>query len=121
MWRQARRRCSVRNACSRAKAPKTVKDLAVATHLYRIAQESVNNAIKHGHAKKIDVHLAVTAEKILLVVTDNGRGFVTSTRNPGMGLRTMQYRAGIIGATLLVQAKPGSGARIVCFLPRSGP
>ncbi|HWD20335.1 MAG TPA: response regulator [Verrucomicrobiae bacterium] len=100
---------------------KTVPDLTVATHLYRIAQESVNNAIKHGRAKKITVQLSVTSDKTLLTVTDDGQGFAPSARSPGMGLRTMQYRAGLIGATLLTQSKPGGGARIVCFLIRPSP
>ena len=96
-----------------------INDLAVATHLYRIAQESVNNAVKHGKAKNVQMQLSVSPEKLLLVVTDDGSGFTPSARSPGMGLRTMQYRAGIIGATLLVQSQPMRGARIVCFMARN--
>jgi hypothetical protein len=95
-----------------------VPDLSVATNLYRIAQEAVTNAIKHGKASNVQISLTNTNEKTLLSVSDNGVGI----RSPfpggtGMGMRTMQYRAGMIGATLLVQASGQGGTRILCFLP----
>jgi hypothetical protein len=94
----------------------SISDQAVATHLYRIAQEAVANAIKHGKAGAVEISLDNTNEQTVLAVTDNGTGFPSPVQaGSGMGLRTMQYRAGMIGATLLVQAPPEGGARILCF------
>jgi PAS domain S-box-containing protein len=97
-----------------------ISDQAVATHLYRIAQEAVSNAIKHGKASSIEISLSNTNDKILLAVTDNGIGLASPVQGgTGMGLRIMQYRAGIIGAMLLVQAQAKGGTRIVCFLQKA--
>ena len=93
-------------------------EIRVTTHLYRIAQEAVSNAVKHGKAKAIQISLSVQVGKFVLSVTDNGRGFDGQIRpDKGMGLRIMRYRAGIIGATVLIQAAPTGGVTIVCFLP----
>jgi PAS domain S-box-containing protein len=71
-----------------------------ASHLYRIAQEALTNASRHGHAALVDIHLKATGVRFLLCITDNGEGFhpPTSPYN-GMGLKIMKYRAGMIGAT----------------------
>lgn len=95
----------------------SIADKAVATHLYRIAQEAVTNAVKHGKASNIQISLTKAADKIVLAVSDDGVGFKPGHQSgTGMGLRTMQYRAGIIGAALLVQTLTKGGTRIVCFL-----
>jgi two-component system, NarL family, sensor histidine kinase UhpB len=95
----------------------SISDQAVATHLYRIAQEAVTNAIKHGKAGAVEISLTNTDGKTLLSVSDNGIGFKpAAATGVGMGLRTMQYRAGIIGAALLVQAQAKGGTRVICFL-----
>jgi signal transduction histidine kinase len=96
----------------------SISDQAVATHLYRIAQEAVTNAIKHGKASGVEISLTNTNGKTLLAVSDNGIGFKApaAATGSGMGLRTMQYRAGIIGAALLVQAQAKGGTRVICFL-----
>ena len=97
-----------------------VFDKVVATHLYRIAQEAVTNAVKHGRASSVEIKLSHTNGKTLLAVNDNGVGFKHSTSShTGMGLRTMQYRAGIIGAALLVQSQATGGTRVLCFLQDS--
>ena len=101
-----------------SKAPSPELSQGAATHLYRIAQEAVTNAIKHGKAAAIKIALAPQQDMLVLTVTDNGTGFTAPIENsPGMGLRIMQYRAGIIGGSLLIQQHAGGGARIVCFLP----
>jgi PAS domain S-box-containing protein len=100
----------------------SISDKAVATHLYRIAQEAVANAIKHGKASTVEISLANTADKTVLSISDNGVGFKSPGQaGTGMGLRTMQYRAGTIGAALLVQTPTQGGTRIVCFLQNTGP
>jgi two-component system CheB/CheR fusion protein len=101
--------------------PVLISDQAAATHLYRIAQEAVSNAIKHGKASAVEISLSNANDKILLAVSDNGIGIRSQGRTAtGMGLRIMQYRAGMIGATLLVQSQGNGGTRIVCFLQKTG-
>jgi PAS domain S-box-containing protein len=99
----------------------SISDQAVATHLYRIAQEAVTNAIKHGKASVVEISLTKMNDQTLLAVGDNGIGIKAARPSGvGMGLRTMQYRAGLIGAALLVQAQVKGGTRILCFLPNAG-
>jgi PAS domain S-box-containing protein len=94
-----------------------VTELAVATHLYRIAQEAVANAIKHGRARSIEISLTRAADKIVLAVVDDGKGFGAAREaGGGMGLRTMRYRASLMGASLTVQSRPRGGTKVVCFL-----
>jgi signal transduction histidine kinase len=92
-----------------------VTDGMVATHLYRIAQEAINNALKHGAASRLLVSLKKIGDKVSLTISDNGAGFlIDSPQSRGMGLRTIAYRAGMIGAALEVRSKPGHGTRIIC-------
>jgi signal transduction histidine kinase len=70
-----------------------------ASHLYRIAQEALTNAARHGHATLVDIFLLVTRNTFLLYITDNGEGFrLPASPYSGMGLKIMKYRAGMIGA-----------------------
>jgi len=98
--------------------PAWLDDNFAATHLYRIAQEAVTNAIKHGHAREIRVQLSLTSGRIILKVSDNGAGFrPDGQRQRGMGLRIMEHRASVIGGTLRVQ--PGTqGVEVTCVLDR---
>jgi signal transduction histidine kinase len=93
-----------------------VKDHAIATHLFRIAQEAVSNAIRHGKATQILIELTEQPHgKIILAASDNGVGFFKTPPKPkGMGLQIMQSRAGMIGGTLLASNHPSGGASIVC-------
>jgi signal transduction histidine kinase len=86
-------------------------------HLYRIAQEAASNAIRHGHAHNIIISLDATSKSVMLTVTDDGTGMPMDARSKkGMGLRIMNYRAGMIGATFDIQNLPVGGARAVCVL-----
>jgi PAS domain S-box-containing protein len=97
--------------------PVAVRDNVVATHLYRIAQEAVSNAARHGRAKSIVVALDRTINGIRLSIRDDGLGFrVSPNRAGGMGLHIMRYRAELIGATLTIDVGKGSGARVTCLL-----
>ena len=90
-----------------------------ATQLYRIAQEAVNNALKHGKARIIAITLEDDAEGGLqLSVSDNGQGFDLHSRAEGLGLRAMRYRADLIGASLKIDSTPRKGTRVTCTLPR---
>jgi PAS domain S-box-containing protein len=92
-----------------------VKDLSVATHLYRIAQEAVSNAIRHGEATRIDIALVKTPQRVSLLVEDDGKGLPEqAARRRGMGLRIMRYRAGVIGGSLVVQKRKTGGTGVVC-------
>lgn len=94
-----------------------VADQAVATHLYRIVQEAVNNAVQHGQAQHITITLAALPKGFTLMVHDDGVGFPAVVTEPhGMGLRIMQHRARMIGATLEVQPGAPGGTGVICTL-----
>lgn len=100
----------------------TLPDLPepVAAHLYRIAQEAVNNAVRHGAPSRIWVRLAVDAEgTLVLEVEDDGRGLSESEIESGLGLRTMRHRANLIDGRLEIEVRDGGGTRIVCRAPKS--
>jgi two-component system CheB/CheR fusion protein len=96
--------------------PVRVGDAAVATHLFRIAQEAVSNAIRHGRADVITISLVADADEALLSITDNGSGFEEPKKDSGggMGLRIMKYRAGVIGGSLDVRPLNLRGAIVSC-------
>ena len=99
--------------------PVCIQDVTTATHLYRIAQEAVNNALKHGPAKKIDITLTERADGLELGVENNGRAIPPANRgNSGMGLNVMRYRAEMIGATLSIESGKRKGVRVTCTLGR---
>lgn len=105
------------NCTFRCDTPVSIRDNATATHLFRIAQEAVSNAIRHGQASAIEVTLRKANEKIMLAVNDNGRGLPESVaHHRGMGLHIMQYRAGMIRGSLTVQRLPQGGTSVVCSL-----
>ncbi len=87
----------------------------VAIHLYRIAQEALNNAIKHAKARDIMVRLTRTPGVITISVEDDGKGFdPLSVQTGGMGLRIMRYRAKMINGNLEVLKRPGGGTVVAC-------
>ena len=87
-----------------------VHDTAVATHLYRIAQEAVHNAIRHGKARNIGIRLDRTGALVALTIRDDGSGLPEEgLLHPGMGLRNMKYRASMLGGSLtLERGEPGA-------------
>jgi len=90
-------------------------DDAASTHLYRIAQEAISNAMRHGGANKITILLESEGSDAVLSVSDNGSGFGEPKKDRrGMGLRIMQYRAGMIGGTLEIGQGNGKGAVVAC-------
>ena len=101
--------------------PVTVSNNSAATHLYRIAQEAVNNALRHSQASEIILSLEQSGKEIVLEVRDNGIGIdvaysriAEATKDHGMGMRTMRYRAGIIGGTLQIERRKAGGTSIRC-------
>jgi PAS domain S-box-containing protein len=93
-----------------------LEDRAKMGHLFRIAQEAVNNAVKHSRATDVLIRLGRKGTALELEVRDNGRG-LPSARSPGMGLHMMNYRASVIGATLEVRSSGSGGVSVVCSLP----
>jgi len=92
----------------------------VEPELYRIAQEALNNVLKHAQAHAITLSLHQANGAIVLEVADDGRGFAMTTSPPrgGMGLRSMQERAAHLGGTLTIRSAPGAGTRVRVELPR---
>lgn len=89
-----------------------------AVHFYRIAQEAVSNAVKHGKASNIHIMLATGESQVRLRVTDDGVGFPEElARERGMGVNIMHYRARIIGGTLDIRRDPGGGTVVTCTMP----
>ncbi len=94
--------------------PVDVTDESVSTHLYRIAQEAVNNAIRHARARSIELRLDELAGKVSLSIRDDGAGF-DNTRpgfRSGLGLKTITYRAAIINCDLEIISSIGKGTII---------
>jgi PAS domain S-box-containing protein len=95
-----------------------VHDTAMATHLYHIAQEAVNNAIKHGHAKTILIRLFSGEREGTLVIEDDGVGIERPLApHSGVGLHIMNYRAGMIGGNLEVRREQPQGTAVTCRFP----
>lgn len=100
-----------------------IDDSTTATHIYRIAQEAVNNAVKHSKAKRVMISLTRDGEQVELAVRDDGVGLPDVQRGAGMGLRIMGYRAKMIGGSLRVDAAGGGGTVVRCSLqfPKTDP
>ncbi len=90
-----------------------------AMHLYRIAQEALTNAVRHGQATRIRLELWQDENGCGLRISDDGRGLPESPGG-GMGLRMMRYRAEMIGGTLKVRSAPGNGTVIQCVVEGAG-
>lgn len=102
---------------TRADMPTGVSE-STATHLYRIAQEAITNAVKHGNAKRIELACRREREQLVLTIADDGRGVcVTSVDAGGMGMHIMRYRARSIGGDLAVERRPGGGTLVKCCCP----
>jgi signal transduction histidine kinase len=99
-------------------APVLVHNSTAATHWYRIAQEAVSNAARHGQAREVEIELKERNGQIVLSVSDNGLGFPDALpKKNGMGLHLMRYRAGALGGHLSVEKRPGGGIRVLCSAP----
>jgi len=88
--------------------------------LYRIAQEAVSNALRHGAPQRVTLRLDVTAETATLEVTDDGCGFdvaAAESRRPGMGLFSMRERMALVEGWFDVASRPGEGTRVTAAVP----
>lgn len=109
-------RCTARIALS-GRIPEPSKS----NHLFRIAQEAVQNALKHSRAAELELAVSVDDEALELRVSDDGIGLIApdGTSRTGMGLRTMEYRARAIGASLQLEANKPRGTLVRCRLPHT--
>ena len=97
--------------------PVLVDDAATAIHLYRIAQEAISNAIRHGRAKRFIISFSEMEDVIVLAIKDDGCGLPSVLPvGKGMGLRIMKHRATMIGAGISVNLDPGGGTIVSCSL-----
>ena len=98
--------------------PVLIHDSTTASHLFRIAQEAVSNAIKHGKAKNILICLDASEDVTVLSVKDDGVGLPDPLpTNSGMGLHIMAHRAIMIGGTFKVRRVETGGTLLTCELP----
>jgi PAS domain S-box-containing protein len=110
---ESQSRCTF--ACT---GPTEVKHADTATHLLRIAQEAVSNALRHGHPRHIHITLHGAADSLILGVEDDGVGMSGAPEiETGLGIRLMHYRAGIIGGSLVIGVAEGGGILVSCLLP----
>jgi signal transduction histidine kinase len=101
----------------------SLEDPGVSMHLYRIAQEAVANAVKHGSPQHILIDLRITRDELILTIEDDGLGVELNSKvfTQGMGLRTMRYRAESLGARLDVCRRLIGGTLVICRLPLQTP
>jgi two-component system, chemotaxis family, CheB/CheR fusion protein len=101
----------------------SISNNLIATQLYRITQESLNNALQHGRADEIQIRLSQQDDAVTLEICDNGLGFdspqstESETLGRGMGLRIMEYRASLLGGSLQIERNKGPGVTIRCVIP----
>ncbi len=93
-------------------------DASRGMHLLRIAQEAMNNALRHAHATSIELRLKRLRGELVLQVLDDGMGIDAATARKGnLGLHTMAYRAGALGGRLAVRRRRPKGTEVRCTVP----
>ena len=94
-----------------------VADLVLATHLYRLAQEAISNAVRHGRATRVSLRLSGRPGSVALTIRDNGRGLrAKPSGKHGLGLSLMNYRARLMGAALEIRPGRSVGTVATCRL-----
>ena len=93
-----------------------IYDNVAATHLYRITQEALNNATRHGHAMRVNIDLSEKDGVVTLSIVDDGVGMPATVtgKTDGMGMKIMDYRARLIGGELEIGKAPGGGTKVTC-------
>jgi PAS domain S-box-containing protein len=105
------RKIECRFVCPR---PVRIRDDAIVLNLYRIAQEAVNNAVKHARPSHITISLRRTRSALVLEISDDGVGVSEKSAGKGMGLQIMHHRANVIGGRLTVESRAGGGTTVKC-------
>jgi signal transduction histidine kinase len=97
-----------------------LEDPASPIQLYRITQEAITNAVRHGRARNVYIDLVEVEGRVILTVEDDGQGIhhaAPPAAAPGLGVRTMRHRARMIGATLAIEPADAGGTIVTCKLP----
>jgi len=100
-------------------AKRHLPDGVVAENLYRIAQEATSNAVKHGRAKRLSLHVDSNTMQTVLTASDDGEGIDLDRASQGMGLQIMRYRARLLGGLVDIRRLPKGGTQVRCVVPRS--
>ena len=101
--------------------PVLIHDASTATHLYRIGQEAVTNALRHGKPNRILIGMADRPGRLTLTIEDDGVGLPEGwQRTAGLGTRIMAYRAAMIGGTFSIEPGPTGGTVVTCSIPSTG-
>jgi signal transduction histidine kinase len=91
---------------------------STATHLYRVAQEAINNATKHAKARRIDIRLSANRSALSLSIADDGTGFSkTQKQMNGVGISIMRYRVNLLGGEFEIEDRPAGGTIVSCTVP----
>jgi signal transduction histidine kinase len=100
-------------------SPPPIDDADTGTHLYRIAQEAVHNALRHGKPRQIVMSLSRVRERVQLSIEDDGTGLPEDWQSRrGLGTRIMAHRAVMIGGELLIEPSPTGGTLVTCCFAR---
>jgi len=100
---------------------RVIESAHTAQHLFRIAQEALTNAVRHGRATRIEIHLTADARDIQLEIRDNGIGVAQRALGSGIGLRIMKHRANALGGSLDVVPGKTGGTVVHCRVPLTAP
>jgi len=92
-----------------------------AQHLFRVAQEAINNALRHGKATHITLSLEDERDALLLTIRDNGSGIDERKNSSGIGIRIMKHRLNSVGGTFDLRAGEGGGVVVTCRVPHARP
>jgi len=95
-----------------------VHDANIATQLFMVAREAVNNCVKHSKARHIRITLEVDAAELILEVWDDGIGITRGQESEGIGMQIMAYRAGAMNGSLKIESSEKKGTRLICRVPR---
>jgi signal transduction histidine kinase len=115
------KRNGVRVTFTAREVPKTLSP-EIATNLFRVMQESLQNVTKHAQATEVTVRLSGSSKGIGLSVRDNGKGFELDSnqgRRAGLGLVSMQERARLLGGFFRIHSRSGQGTKVCAWLPCS--
>lgn len=91
--------------------------IKISAYLYRMAQETLNNTLKHASSSEISMQLIGRKEILILITEDNGRGFDVTVPSNGNGLKNMKERASILGGTVSIESGPGKGTTVRIKIP----
>jgi signal transduction histidine kinase len=102
----------------KSNAQKLAVEPEIGRHLYRIAQQAIDNAIRHGAARRISMELHKTGRDLSVIIKDDGIGFEAGAQpNVGLGLRIMRFRSDLVGGRVKISSTPGAGTCVECIVP----